>query len=125
MSENVQFSAKQRMFIEWLARTKFEREPATQGALAKEIGVNEKTISRWKKLPEIWEAVQKRANELLHEDLPEIKGALRREAMKGNFQHIKLALEITGEYVEKRQHELSGEVSTIVKVVKGVSLDDV
>lgn len=100
MSNNVHFSANQITFIEWLATTKFERTPATQKLLADDLGVNEKTLTRWKQIPELKEAVTKRARELLGDDLPEIYGALRREAMQGSYQHIKLALELTGEYTE-------------------------
>lgn len=49
------------------------------------------------------QAVTARARELLHTDLPDIYGALRREAIKGSFQHIKLALEMTGQHTDKLQ----------------------
>ena len=101
MSENVHFTANQLAFIEWLAQTKYDRVPATQKLLADNLGINEKTLSRWKKLPEIREAAIQRAREFLGDDLPEIYGALRREAISGSFQHIKLSLELTGEYTDK------------------------
>jgi delta 1-pyrroline-5-carboxylate dehydrogenase len=108
VSENVRLSAKKLAFVEWSARTRYERDEPTQEAFAKKIGVTDRTLRRWKKLPEIQTAILERASELLKEDLPEIKGALRREAMKGSFQHIKLAFEITGEYTELQKHEHSG-----------------
>lgn len=101
MSEIVHFSANQIAFIEWLAQTKYDRKPATQKLLADDLGINEKTLSRWKKLPEIRQAAIERAREFLGDDLPEIYGALRREAISGSFQHIKLSLELTGEYTDK------------------------
>lgn len=110
MHENARFSANQLRFIEWLATTKYERSPATQKMLADEMGVNESTLYRWKKLSGLKDAVTQRARELLGDDLPEIYGALRREAMQGSFQHIKLALELSGEYVETTKQEHTGSL---------------
>lgn len=109
MSENVGFSPNQLLVIEWLATPRFDRTPPTQELLAKKLGINDRTITRWKQEPELLEAINKRARELLSSDLPEIYGALRREAVKGSYQHIKLSLEMTGEYTEKL--ELSGGIS--------------
>jgi hypothetical protein len=106
VSENVHFSARRLRFIDWLATTKYERKPSTQELLAAEMGINPRTLTRWKSMPELSEAVTRRARDLLGDDLPEIYGALRREAIRGSFQHIKLAMEMAGEYVER--HELSG-----------------
>jgi len=38
-----------------------------------------------------------------------------REALKGNFQHIKLAFEMTGEYSPKQEIEHSGDVKILVE----------
>ena len=114
MSLDVQFSAKEMSFIEWKATPRADREPPTQALLAVEIGRNIKTLSRWFKRPEIREAIIARARELLGDDLPEIYGSLRAEAIDGSFQHQKLALELTGEYVQKSEveatHTMSGDV---------------
>ncbi len=106
MSQNVPFSARQLKFIEWLATTKYDRHPPTQELLAEELGLNRRTLYRWKKDRELQKAVLQRARELLGDDLPEIYGALRREATQGSFQHIKLALEMTGEYVPTERLEI-------------------
>lgn len=100
MSQNVPFTANQILFIEWMATPRIDRTPPTQELFADKLGINRKTITRWKQLPGFDEVVRKRARELLSSDLPEIYGALRREAKKGSFQHIKLAFEMTGEYTE-------------------------
>jgi hypothetical protein len=106
MTKNVKFSSNQIAAIEWLATSKFDRHPPTQGLLADQLGVSLVTISRWKRKPEFNEAVTARARELLGSDLSEIYASLRREAIAGSFQHIKLALELAGEYTERR--ELTG-----------------
>jgi len=105
MSKAVNFSYNQIAVIEWLATSKFDRKPMTQALLASELGVREETISRWKRSPEFAEAVIARARELLKSNLPEIYGALNREAEKGSFQHIKLIMEMTGEHTDRQQIE--------------------
>ena len=107
MSENVRFTARQRNFIEWLATPNYERFPPTHEELADELGITSRTLRRWKQKPELQEAVRQRVRELLGDDLPDIYGALRAKAKEGHFQHIKLAMEMTGEYVERQ--EISGK----------------
>jgi hypothetical protein len=96
-----EFNSTQLRYIDWLAASKFERSPTTEQLLAKELGITDRTLRRWKLLPGFREAITQRARELLGEDLNEIYGALRREAIKGSFHHIKLALELTGEHTDK------------------------
>lgn len=101
MSEMSEFSEKQQMYIDWLAVSKYERKPLTEQLLAREIGVADRTLRRWKQSPSFRKAITQRAREFLGDDLPEIFAALRREAVKGSFNHIKLALELTGEHTDK------------------------
>lgn len=115
MSETVRFSGRQLQFIDWLANTKYDRKPPTQELLAKQMGVTSRTLRRWKGKPEVQQAVRERTRELLGDDLPEIYGALRREAAKGSFQHIKLAMEMLGEYVERK--EITGKDGGPVQVI--------
>jgi hypothetical protein len=127
MSESVRFSTRQLKFIEWLANTKYDRKPATHGLLAKEIGVTSRTLRRWKSKPELQEAVRNRTRELLGDDLPEIYGALRREAAKGSFQHVKLALEMLGEYTDNQiiTLRMEKEIDAILDVLeRELSVDD-
>jgi len=99
VSEIVRFTARQQKFIEWLSTPNYERYPQTHEELADELGITSRTLRRWKSKPELQEAVRQRIRELLGDDLPDIYGALRKKAKEGNFQHIKLAMEMTGEYV--------------------------
>jgi len=107
ISENFRFTPRQRRFIEWLATTKYDRIPSTEKELAQDMGITDRTLRNWKKKPGLQEAVLQRTRELLGDRLPEIYGALGREAEKGSFQHIKLAMEMLGEYVERQ--EISGK----------------
>jgi hypothetical protein len=106
MSDN--WSTNQRRYQEWLALPKYDRFPPTQDLLAREMGVNPATLTRWKKEDGFQAAVNEIAQQHLGAAVPEVMGALRREAEKGSFQHIKLFLEILGLHVEKQ--ETSGEL---------------
>ena len=130
MQENASFSGRQIRFIEWKAASKKHRSPETQEKLAKEIGCNPCTLTRWFKLPEIKKAIIARARELLDDDLPEIYDSLRAEAIDGSFQHQKLALELTGEYVQQSKVEATHTVSDDVldaisgSLARGYESDD-
>lgn len=91
--------AGQLQFIDWLALPKKLRKPRTQDQLAKIIGYDPATLSDWKKLPGFMDDVRQAAKTHLKNDVPEIFDALAREAKAGDVQAIKLALEVTGEYI--------------------------
>ena len=106
---------RQQLFVEWLATSKYERIPLTQGELAGDLGVNECTLSRWKNLPGFEDQVIATARGFISDRLPELFAALTREAEKGSFQHLKLAFEMCGE------HEDSSSVDV---TTKGESLNE-
>lgn len=108
MQEN--WTPNQLKFIEWLATPKQDRRPETVELLAAEIGVNAATLWRWKKLDGFQDAVNALARSSVSTRLPEVYGALLREAEKGSFQHIKLALELSGDYVERSETKISGNL---------------
>jgi hypothetical protein len=108
MQEN--WTPNQIRFIEWLATPKLERKPETVELLAAEMGVNAATLWRWKKLDGFQETVNHLARTTVHSRLPEVYGALLREAEKGSFQHIKLTLELSGDYVERSETKISGNL---------------
>jgi hypothetical protein len=82
---------------EWLATPRYERIPIKQEKLAEELGVSDKTLTRWKKLPGFMDEVRAIARLYLKDDLAEIYGAISREAQKGNYQMARLALELVGD----------------------------
>ena len=107
------FTAGQLRLIEWLALPKYDRQPPNLAMLAAEIGVDERTLYRWQKLDGFTDEVNKLARQSIGKKLPEVYGALLREAEKGEFQHIKLLLELAGEYVpaQKTMNEMSGALT--------------
>ena len=102
------FSPNQLKFIDWLAQGKHTRMPHTEELFAEQIGVNRRTLYRWKQgqngftRDEFWEAVTARARELLTEALSDVYESLKAEALKGSYQHTRLILEMAGEYTEKK-----------------------
>ena len=87
--EKKKFSEQEQAFIDYLATPADKRQ--TQKELAKEIGVTPKTLSLWKKRPEIIEAAYQRKVELVKaNDTPEIIDALVKKAKEGSYNHIKL-----------------------------------
>lgn len=77
-------------FMAWLALPKAAREPKLQRDLAKEIGVDESTLSDWKKLDGFRDATNKFARELLKDDVPEVYGTIRKLAKQGSVPHLNM-----------------------------------
>lgn len=105
MTENL--TPKQQALLEWLALPKSERHPHTQELFAESLGIAEKTLRRWKKELHLDTLAAERAKEQIKSHLPDIYGALVREAKRGNYQHIKLALEVA----EHHRDEVNVNVS--------------
>src|SRR5215218_7725700 len=102
MPDNVQnLTAGQQRFLVWLALPKSQRHPHSQELFASDLGVNEKTLRRWRRDLDLDRRAAELAKEQLKVHLPEIYGALVREAKSGNFQHIKLALEVAQHHTDE------------------------
>jgi hypothetical protein len=96
-----EWTARQRVFIEWLAQSSEERIPLTQGALAKQIGVHESTLSDWKRLPGFEDAVKELIMVRFGDVLHDVAYSFKAEAKKGSFNHQKMYFEMMGLYVQK------------------------
>ena len=96
-----EWTARQRTFLEWLALPSWERTPVTQGLFAKEIGVHESTLSDWKRLPGFEDELHSMIRARLGDALPDVVGAFKGEAKKGQFQHQRMYFEMLGWYVPK------------------------
>ena len=110
-----EFTADQWRFIEWRAAPRFTRLPPTQEMLAAEIGVDDSTLRRWSKLEGFQEEVMKLVRAGLTKSLPSIYGALITQAEAGDYQCIKLALEMSKEYTPTQknlnQTDMKGDVT--------------
>ncbi len=121
-TKSLGWSATQIRAQEWLAQPKYDRTPPTQLMLAEQLGITEATISRWKSAAGFQEAVNTLARATIGTKLSEVYGALLREAEKGSYQHIKLVLELSGDYVETQRQEHAGEIT--LRVLYGDGTDD-
>src|SRR5687768_16179579 len=97
-----EWTAKQHIFMEWLATPSELRTPLTQGALATALGVHESTMSKWTRIPGFQDEVKALITASLKHDYQDIMYALKRKAKSGSFPHIKMCLEMLGYYTEKR-----------------------
>lgn len=92
-------------FAEWLATPPDLREPKTQKGLAKQLEVNEWTLSLWKKDPEILEAVKGLNDTLVELQLPRVMEALvalceDKETPTVALASIKVFLQAVGRFQE-------------------------
>lgn len=111
-----EWSAKQRKFMEWVATPEDLREHRSLAAFADSIGVDRVTTWKWRRLPGFNAEIQEQAKLHLSSALPEVLTALKNLAMLGNFNHLKLYLEMIGMYMPK------SEVKQEVEITGGVNL---
>lgn len=78
----------------------------TLGQVAKKVGVDVRTIHRWRQDSAFNEAIYKEAMVLVGAQLPKALKALVEKAIKGDIRAIELLLRQTGKLVDK--HEISG-----------------
>jgi ribosomal protein S19 len=87
--------------------------------LAQELHVDEDTLTNWKKREGFQEAVKAAARNSLIDHLPSFYGALIRMADAGHYEHLKLAFEMTGEYVKVNKNINENEGQMTVRFVIG------
>jgi len=79
-------SADQIAFAEWLALPFMERQPKHQKDLAAQLGISEKTLTEWKKIPEIWEVrdsvISTKGKELVSEAMAVMEKVLKSPNLK-------------------------------------------
>ena|SRR6476661_5544461 len=101
-STNVKnWTPNQHRFLDWLSLPTIMREPLYQSMLAKELGVTEETLCRWKKVEGFEEERQRRIIARMGQDAHDVMGAFIDQAKRGEFQHIKLYFEMMGWHVDK------------------------
>ena len=110
------WTSKQRDFIEWVATPEELREQRRFGDYADAVKVGRTTLWRWRKIPGFNEAVQEYAKQYLGDALPDALMALKDGARRGNFNHLKLYLEMLGMYTQK------SEVKQELEITGGVNL---
>lgn len=111
-------SVEQQTLQRWLALPKKDRKPKTIELLAFELNVDPATLWRWRRSEGFMDEVKKLIREQLDDDLAEIYSALRRESKKGSFQHIKLSLELSGDYVERSELKVDDQLDDAARAAR-------
>ncbi|ODA41245.1 phBC6A51 family helix-turn-helix protein [Desulfosporosinus sp. BG] len=88
------------------------------GEIAKAVGVNLKTLYRWRQFPEFVEAISGMAIMNLHADLPEVFSAMLKKAKAGEVRSVALMFKLLGLTVDKKEVQVEVEA-------KGESNEDV
>lgn len=88
------WTTDQKQFMIWLATPTKQRAPKKQAGFAKELGVNKRTLSRWKNLPGFQKAVEEYRMKWLEKHISDAYEALVHHALHGNSQYMKMLLEV-------------------------------
>lgn len=87
-------------FIHWIATPTPLRKPSTQKELSKEIGVNETTLGRWRRMPEFKNDVFRVVADNMADETADVMYSLRNKIFKeGNAAEVKLFLEWVAKWV--------------------------
>ena len=89
---------RQEQFLNWLCTPASGRAPASQAAYAKEIGVDETTLRRWKNKPVFKQEWKRRIEDLQGspERTQQLLDNLFARALEGDNNSAKLYLQATG-----------------------------
>jgi transcriptional regulator with XRE-family HTH domain len=101
------FTAKQLKAIEMLARPDNE---LTLQEIADELGINQSTLWRWRRNEDFQKAVTELAYSCLKDELPNLFKSLASKAIGGNVKAMELMLKYAGNYVEKIETKVSGDL---------------
>ena len=110
------WSSKQQQFMEWVATPEDLREHRKLADFADSIGVDRITTWKWRRIPGFNEEIREQAKKHMGSALPEVLETLKNLAMQGNFNHLKLYLEMIGMYTPKQ------EVNQELEITGGVNL---
>lgn len=101
------FTYKQLKAIEMLARPDNE---LTLQQMADELGINQSTLWRWRRNEDFQKAVTELAYSCLKDELPNLFKSLASKAINGNVKAMELMLKYAGNYVEKIETRVSGDL---------------
>ena len=124
MSKNVNsgLTGKQWKFIEALANPE---EGRTQAQMAIDLDIRPETLSRWKRAPEVIQAVYDLALRQVGGDLGRVLQAMVQQAVMGSVQAARLIFEITGKVKSGgAQTIINGQLKVEKESVGEVFTDD-
>jgi len=87
--------------------------------------VRRETVNRWNNDPDVRREVNRIARDELGKDLSEVYGTLRKLAIKGSFQHMKLYLELLKEYREEVNVNVNDSRASVIERLNRIAQEDV
>ena len=101
-------------FIAWIALPSAARQPSTQGELAKELGVEEATLSDWKKRDDFWPRVRETIGLWARGKTPDVvEGLYKRAAKTGDPGAAKLWMQAFDGFVEEQSINVSPQAKIL------------
>lgn len=104
--EKGEFTPKQLKAIELLAQP----GEKTLDDIARELDIDKTTLWRWRRVEAFQKAVTDLAYSCLKDELPKVYKALADKAINGNVKAMELLLKYAGNFVEKVETKVSGDL---------------
>jgi len=101
-----EFTPKQLKAIELLAQP----GEKTLDDIARELDIDKTTLWRWRRVEAFQKAVTDLAYSCLKDELPKVYKALADKAINGNVKAMELLLKYAGNFVEKVETKVSGDL---------------
>lgn len=102
-------------FIRWMATPMPLKASKTQGEFAKEIRVDEDTLTAWKKREGFWDRVRKETKNWGKEKTATVLLSLYQTIIKsGNAAEVKLWLSYINDWIEKQDVVVSGTLGQLL-----------
>ncbi len=97
-------------FVEWIAQPAKLRDPKDQIGLAQKLGVDNATLSDWKKVEGFWDEVRKLRKDWVQDKVSNILLGVYSKALKGDVNAAKLLMEYSNEFTETSEikHRIEG-----------------
>lgn len=92
--------------------------------IAKELGISDRTLIKWRSDPNFLEAVEKRYMVVLGSKIPAITEAMVREAQTGNVQAARLVYEFAGKLIKKQEINILSPYEIHFGNVNNMNVDD-
>ena len=92
--------------------------------IAKQLGINKRTIIRWRTDPNFLDAIDKRYMVVLGGEIPAVTHAMIREAKSGNVQAARLLMEFSGKLIKKHEVNILSPWEKYFKKVDGVDVEN-
>lgn len=124
--EGILKQAEYARFVQWCATPDGLKNPKTQGELAKELNMNDASLSDWKNTDQFWPDVENAIKQWMKDRTQNVIGKLYSQALQeGKEGAIKLYLQYGAGFSEKVQVEDKGlaKIFGIEKMLRKIAGD--